>query len=222
MELKQDQQYQGADRWKWSIWVEGTNEELNSIASVEYTLHPTFSNPVQLRTDRDSKFRLATSGWGTFTIYAKIKKTNDEEIDVEHELELYYPEELDELDDSELDEPEPDEPKEPDEPAADSGSDSSRFREKRLASIREFLKSSEVPDPVSIARETVIKDRIDQILRNPRFKWRTLERVAIETGVSEAEAADKLRADDSVRFGRSKKGETIVGLKKIVGDSSTE
>ena len=52
-----------------------------------YTLHSTFRNPVRKVSDRESKFRLETEGWGTFTIYAKVVLKNKEEIPLEHELE---------------------------------------------------------------------------------------------------------------------------------------
>ena len=69
--LKQDFEYKGDDWWEWSVWVEASDAELNKIKFVEYTLHPTFSKPVREIRDRSTKFRLETTGWGVFTIYAK-------------------------------------------------------------------------------------------------------------------------------------------------------
>ncbi len=55
-------------------------------------------------------------------------------------------------------------------------------------------------------------------LSHPEHTWRTLDRVAVEAGVSQDVAADLLRANDDVRFGRGRNGETIVGLRSRVGD----
>jgi hypothetical protein len=49
-----------------------------------------------------------------------------------------------------------------------------------------------------------------------KFNWRSLERAAIEAGVSEEAAARVLRADDEVLFGQGKSGNLIVGLKSRV------
>jgi transcription initiation factor IIF auxiliary subunit len=64
---------------------------LDEITSVEYTLHPSFANPVRSVTDRSSKFRLKTAGWGTFTVYPKAIHQDGSQTLLEHELELLYP-----------------------------------------------------------------------------------------------------------------------------------
>jgi len=89
--IKQDYEYKNDDWWDWSVWIEGTEQELDSIESVEYTLHPTFPNPVRKITDRASKFRLKTAGWGGFTVYAKALHKDGGDTWLEHELKLYYP-----------------------------------------------------------------------------------------------------------------------------------
>ena len=89
--LKQDATYVGDDRWTWSIWLDGPAAELDSIAHVTYILHSTFLNPVREVSDRSTKFRLETSGWGTFTIYAKATYKDGHELALEHDLVLTYP-----------------------------------------------------------------------------------------------------------------------------------
>lgn len=89
--LAQDFEFKGDDWWEWSIWIDGDENELNKIKFVEYTLHPTFPNPVRIIKDRQTKFRLEAAGWGIFTIYAKAVLQNGSKIDMEHELELLYP-----------------------------------------------------------------------------------------------------------------------------------
>ena len=91
LKVAQDSAYQGDDWWKWSIWIDGSNRELDQVKEVSYTLHPTFPNPVRTIADRSSKFRLKTSGWGVFTIRAKVTKKNGEEVKLKHQLELLYP-----------------------------------------------------------------------------------------------------------------------------------
>lgn len=90
--LKQDYKYVGDDYWDWGIWVEASEEALDEIDRVVYNLHYTFREPVQTVRTRDNKFRLDNSGYGTFTVYARIALKDDSVVDLEHELELYYPE----------------------------------------------------------------------------------------------------------------------------------
>lgn len=89
--INQDFEYQGDDYWKWWIWIDGAKQELDDIDRVVYTLHPTFPNPVRIVTDRESKFRLETVGWGVFRIRAKAIKKNGEQINLTHYLQLKYP-----------------------------------------------------------------------------------------------------------------------------------
>ncbi len=88
--LAQDFKYKGDDWWEWSVWVDTSEDELNKIKFVEYTLHETFSNPVRIIKDRKTKFRLDSAGWGVFTIYAQAILQDGEKINMEHNLELLY------------------------------------------------------------------------------------------------------------------------------------
>ena len=56
-----------------------------------YVLHPTFKPPIKKVDDRAGNFRLIASGWGTFTLYAKLHMKDGGEVHLEHELELFYP-----------------------------------------------------------------------------------------------------------------------------------
>ncbi|MCK7508686.1 MAG: hypothetical protein MZV70_34750 [Desulfobacterales bacterium] len=76
----QDYEYQGNDWWKRWIWIEGTDEELDDIDHVTYTLHPTFPSPTVSKATGTRSSELSTSGWGTFRIRAKAVKKNGEEI----------------------------------------------------------------------------------------------------------------------------------------------
>jgi len=91
LSIEQDAHYVGKDRWEWSVWLEGTPEELDDVGRVVYILHPTFRNPVREVEDRSTKFRLETSGWGTFTIRARAVHSDGRETLLQHDLVLLYP-----------------------------------------------------------------------------------------------------------------------------------
>ena len=58
--------------WEWGVYIEGAPAELDRIRCVEYTLHPTFSNPVRVVCSRSDKFQVTARGWGTFTVQIKV------------------------------------------------------------------------------------------------------------------------------------------------------
>lgn len=91
LSIEQNQEYKGNGRWRWSVWLGGPAAELDSIDHVTYILHPTFHNPVRRVSDRETNFRLETSGWGTFTLHANIVHGDGHEISLDHELVLRYP-----------------------------------------------------------------------------------------------------------------------------------
>jgi transcription initiation factor IIF auxiliary subunit len=91
LRIQQGYHYQGDDWWDWWVWVEGPDEVLDEVAFVEYTLHPTFPNPVRTVRDRTTKFRLDTRGWGVFTIYVKVVAKDGSAVMLSHALELSYP-----------------------------------------------------------------------------------------------------------------------------------
>jgi hypothetical protein len=61
-----------------------------------------------------------------------------------------------------------------------------------------------------------VRRRLTEALNKPTYKWRTLERIAIEAAISEERAADLLRSDPSVRFSKGKSRKVIVGLRSRV------
>lgn len=91
IKIEQGFKYKGDDYWKWWIWIEGSEEELDQIDHVIYTLHRTFSNPVRTVADRATKFRLDTSGWGVFWIYANVVNKEGGNERLSHYLVLKYP-----------------------------------------------------------------------------------------------------------------------------------
>ena len=89
--VAQSQKYEGDNWWKWSLWIEGANEDLDQIASVTYTLHSTFPEPIRTVTDRASKFQLRCSGWGIFLIPVKVHLKNGKTITLAHQLQFSFP-----------------------------------------------------------------------------------------------------------------------------------
>ncbi len=89
--IQQWEEYEGSDWWKWAVWIEGTKEALDSVDFVEWTLHPTFPNPIRTSRDRASKFRLQTGGWGVFPIVGRVQLKDGQQIKLRHYLKLHYP-----------------------------------------------------------------------------------------------------------------------------------
>jgi YEATS family/TIR domain len=93
IEVKQSSKYCGNDWWEWSVWIEASTTVLNSIEYVEYKLHPTFTDRIQRRTNRDEKFRLDSSGWGEFMIDIEVGQQDGSKFITRHWLTLEYPSE---------------------------------------------------------------------------------------------------------------------------------
>ena len=89
--VAQESHYQGRDRWKWSVWLEGTRAELDNVEAVTYILHSTFAHPIRTVSDRATNFRLDASGWGEFDIKLEIHRRNGRPLERRHHLQLEYP-----------------------------------------------------------------------------------------------------------------------------------
>ncbi len=68
----------------------------------------------------------------------------------------------------------------------------------------------------SLQKDRIISDRLHQALSHNKYKWRSLERLAIEVASSEEMVAERLLADPDVVFSKGISGKIIVGLRKIV------
>lgn len=91
LRIEQFEKYEGDDWWTWAVWVEGDAAALDQIDYVEWTLHPTFPEPIRMVRDRASKFRLETGGWGVFQITARAQLKDGQLVRLRHYLELHYP-----------------------------------------------------------------------------------------------------------------------------------
>jgi transcription initiation factor IIF auxiliary subunit len=89
--IEQSEQYEGDDWWSWSVWIDGPETALDEVDFVEYTLHPTFRDPVRKISTRKNGFKLSTSGWGVFPIYARVCNKDSSVVQLKHQLKLYYP-----------------------------------------------------------------------------------------------------------------------------------
>jgi len=89
--IEQEATYERDNWWKWSVWIEGDKADLAKIKFVEYTLHPTFPTPIREVTDRRSKFRLDSAGWGEFKIGARLQMKDGRTRKLSRWLELKYP-----------------------------------------------------------------------------------------------------------------------------------
>ena len=78
----------GNNRWNWTIFIRADEQTLGQINCVEYTLHPTFPNPVRTVCSRGQgyPFALSSNGWGTFTIRIRVFMASGEIIPLEHYL----------------------------------------------------------------------------------------------------------------------------------------
>ena len=86
------ERYEGDDWWKWAVWVEGSDDLLDRIDNVEWTLHPDHSpDPIRKVTNRPQKFRIKTGGWGVFQIRAVARTKDGISIRLKHQLSLHYP-----------------------------------------------------------------------------------------------------------------------------------
>jgi hypothetical protein len=64
---------QGRNYYNWRVFVDEPIRVLTQISEVQYLLHPTFPNPLQVRSNPDDQFALENSGWGQFTIQITIR-----------------------------------------------------------------------------------------------------------------------------------------------------
>jgi hypothetical protein len=63
----------GMPMWAFHVVVQAREEVLNRIESVEYVLDPSYPNPVQVVTDRLSRFKLKELANGESTIRCEVR-----------------------------------------------------------------------------------------------------------------------------------------------------
>jgi len=84
--------YVGDGRYDWTVFVYGTLITSDQIRCVEYTLHPTFPNPVRRVCTRGKDlghaFALNSNGWGEFMIELRVFFRNGKEQRLSYALKL--------------------------------------------------------------------------------------------------------------------------------------
>jgi hypothetical protein len=81
--------YKGNDQWEWTVFIKSSPEVLNSIEYVQYTLHPSFSDPIQKvykTTATDYPFGLTRVGWGVFEVPVKVVFKTGEQLSLRYML----------------------------------------------------------------------------------------------------------------------------------------
>lgn len=79
----------GRDWWKWTIYIEADPGTLSQIECVEYTLHPTFPDPIQRVCTSYNNFAFSSNGWGTFEVKIRAIFKNGTERYLSHMLEFH-------------------------------------------------------------------------------------------------------------------------------------
>jgi len=78
--VKNTSSFIGKGRWQWTLYVDAKQDELEKIKCVEYTLHPTFPNPIQVVCESGPNaaqaFPFTGDGWGEFDIKIKVTFTD--------------------------------------------------------------------------------------------------------------------------------------------------
>ena len=81
--------YLGNGQYSWTVFATGDAKALAGIDKVQYTLHPTFTNPIVY--GKGANFSYSATGWGEFNIVAKIfyKQKGKPPATVTHWLRLF-------------------------------------------------------------------------------------------------------------------------------------
>jgi transcription initiation factor IIF auxiliary subunit len=76
------------DWYDWCIFASGDPVDVQLVKAVEYTLHPSFPEPVRTISDVGHRFGLASNGWGSFTARIRVIFANGKEEFTSHLIEL--------------------------------------------------------------------------------------------------------------------------------------
>lgn len=88
MKIHQTSSRESERRWEWSISLDASQPELDSVEKVIYHLHPTFKEPIIEKTNRSESFKLTSSGWGTFVVLIEVQYQNGSTETLRHRLEF--------------------------------------------------------------------------------------------------------------------------------------
>lgn len=75
--------------YEWCVFLDEPLEVAEGIKSVRYHLHPSFPNPLQVRTSARQRFALFSKGWGEFDIFIEIEMKNGEIGETSYRVKLH-------------------------------------------------------------------------------------------------------------------------------------
>lgn len=83
--------YVGNGRYDWTIFLVADEDTLRQVKYVQYTLHPTFPNPIQTIKDKGTGYPFAfkSNGWGEFSIGVKVVLKNNSTVSFDYWLRLF-------------------------------------------------------------------------------------------------------------------------------------
>lgn len=77
------------DGWfDWTVYIDGTDDELNKINQVTYILHKSFSERRIVSTNQSNNFARTNKGWGEFLLKAEVILKNGNKMEAELWLDL--------------------------------------------------------------------------------------------------------------------------------------
>jgi transcription initiation factor IIF auxiliary subunit len=82
----------GPEHFHVGVWLEGSEQELDSIERVEYTLHESFKHPVRSSSNRANKFSITIWTWGMFMIDVAIHLRDGSVNQIQYYLSYDLPE----------------------------------------------------------------------------------------------------------------------------------
>ena len=77
-------------RYNWTIYVTGPDTTLNKVDYVQYTLHPSFPQPVQIIKTRGGRcaFPFSSNSWSEFEVKVKVVFKDGRTLDLKYKLNL--------------------------------------------------------------------------------------------------------------------------------------
>lgn len=88
VQISNTAKFLGGGRYDWTVFVQAVPAVLQQIEYVEYTLHPSFPNPVRKVTNPQGGFALSANGWGEFNLVAKVAFKSGRVVTLQHWLRL--------------------------------------------------------------------------------------------------------------------------------------
>jgi transcription initiation factor IIF auxiliary subunit len=76
------------DWFDWCVFASSDEAELRSVSAVEYTLHPSFPDPVRTVSDREHRFAIMSNGWGSFLTNIRVVYADGHEEFTSHLVRL--------------------------------------------------------------------------------------------------------------------------------------